>query len=81
MQNLDIDSIQIDSDFEIDAQDANRLDMTGGAEIYKEQVGGTRDCEKLENLPTLNGKVIIGDMYEEDPNVDVIPIDELSDLF
>lgn len=43
-----------------------------------ERVGnGTTNYEKLKNLPTLNGKPIIGDMVEEDPTVSAIPTEDL----
>lgn len=38
-------------------------------EIYEREVGGTRDYEKLINLPYLNGQKIIGNMAEVDPTV------------
>ena len=38
-------------------------------EIFEKEVGGTRDYEKLINLPKLNGKVIKGEMEECDPTV------------
>lgn len=39
--------------------------------------GGTINYEKLKNLPTLNGKPIIGDMVEEDPTVSAIPAEDI----
>lgn len=39
--------------------------------------GGTTNYEKLKNLPTLNGKPIIGDMVEEDPTVSAIPAEDI----
>ena len=44
-----------------------------------EQTGsiGTTNYEKLKNLPTLNGKPIIGDMVEEDPTVSAIPTEDI----
>lgn len=39
--------------------------------------GGTTNYEKLKNLPTLNGKTIIGNMVEEDPTVRAIPTEDI----
>lgn len=39
--------------------------------------GGTTNYEKLKNLPTLNGKTIIGNMVEEDPTVSAIPTEDI----
>lgn len=39
--------------------------------------GGTTNYEKLKNLPTLNGKTIIGNMTEEDPTVSAIPAEDI----
>lgn len=39
--------------------------------------GGTTDYTQLRNLPTLNGKTIIGNMVEEDPTIGAIPIEDL----
>lgn len=38
-------------------------------EIFEKETGGTRDYEKLNNLPTLNGKLFVGEMNEKDPTV------------
>lgn len=43
----------------------------------KTGIGGTTNYEKLKNLPTLNGKPIIGDMVEEDPTVSAIPAEDI----
>lgn len=45
------------------------IEQTGG--------GGTTNYEKLKNLPTLNGKTIIGNMVEEDPTVSAIPTEDI----
>ncbi len=45
------------------------LDLSDGKEIYKEQTGGTRNYEELENLPSLDGEKIIGNIRERDPTV------------
>lgn len=45
------------------------IEQTGG--------GGTTNYEKLKNLPTLNGKTIIGNMVEEDPTVSAIPAEDI----
>ena len=36
-------------------------------QVVKEK--GTNDYNKLQNIPTLNGKPIVGNMNEEDPTV------------
>jgi hypothetical protein len=38
---------------------------------------GTLNYEKLRNLPKLNGKTIIGDMVEQDPTVEAIPVEDI----
>lgn len=48
------------NDVEIEAEIRN---------VVKEQQGGTDDYVRLKNLPSLNGKTIIGNMEEEDPTV------------
>lgn len=45
------------------------IEQTGGS--------GTTNYEKLKNLPTLNGKTIIGNMVEEDPTVSAIPTEDI----
>ena len=43
---------------------------------------GNVDYEKnVINKPRLNGKEIVGDMTEEDPNVQPIELNELSNIF
>ena len=43
---------------------------------------GNVDYEKnVINKPKLNGKEIVGDMTEEDPNVQPIELNELSNIF
>ena len=40
-------------------------------------VGGTTDYTKLRNLPTLDGRTIIGDVSEQDPTVQSIPVEDV----
>ena len=42
------------------------MDLTDGKEIYYET---TDDYEKLQNLPELDGRTIIGNVNELDPTV------------
>ena len=44
------------------------LSVSDGKEIYQEG-GGVTDYEKLDNLPTLDGEIIIGAMTEKAPTV------------
>ena len=39
--------------------------------------GGTTDYTKLRNLPTLDGRTIIGDVSEQDPTVQSIPVEDV----
>lgn len=45
--------------------DQNELELT----LDETAIGGTSDYTKLKNKPTLNGKTIVGDMWETDPTV------------
>ena len=54
---LDLGEIKITGD----------LDLSDGREIYKET--GTKNYEDLENLPSLDGRTIIGNIRERDPTV------------
>jgi hypothetical protein len=40
-------------------------------------VGGTTDYTQLRNLPTLDGRTIIGDVEEQDPTVQSIPVEDV----
>ena len=39
--------------------------------------GGTTDYTQLRNLPTLDGRTIIGDVTEQDPTVKAIPVEDI----
>ena len=80
MVELKIQDVQITADLDISAEVSERLSVSGGKEIYKEYVG-TQDYEKLENLPSLDGRTIIKNINEQDPPVQVITLKELADLF
>ena len=41
------------------------------------QGGGTTDYTQLRNLPTLDGRTIIGDVEEQDPTVQSIPVEDV----
>lgn len=56
MVELKIEEITVSAD----------MDMTDGKEIYYET---TDDYEKLQNLPELDGRTIIGNVNELDPTV------------
>lgn len=56
MVELKIEEITVSAD----------MDLTDGKEIYYET---TDDYEKLQNLPELDGRTIIGNVNELDPTV------------
>lgn len=56
MVELKIEKITVSAD----------MDLTDGKEIYYET---TDDYEKLQNLPELDGRTIIGNVNELDPTV------------
>lgn len=66
---LEIEKLQINEELPIEGEMTGSLDLSDGREIYKEQTGGTRNYEELENLPTLDGVKIIGNIRERDPTV------------
>ena len=66
---LEIEKLQINEELPIESEVTGTLDLSEGKEIYKEQTGGTRNYDELENLPSLNGEKIIGDVKERDPTV------------
>jgi len=78
--DLKIENVNITTDLDISAEVSEELSASGGKEIYKEYVG-TQDYEKLENLPSLDGRTIIKNINEQDPTVQVITLKELADLF
>lgn len=53
------------------------LNILQNMTIEQTSGGGTTNYEKLKNLPTLNGKTIIGNMVEEDPTVSAIPTEDI----
>ena len=81
MVNLKLESVNISAGLNISAEQTENISISDGKEIYKEQVGGTCDYEKLENLPELDGRTIIGNINEEDPTVHAITLAELAELF
>lgn len=66
---LEIEKLQINEELPIESEATGTLDLSDCREIYKEQTGGTRNYEELENLPSLNGVKIIGNIRERDPTV------------
>ena len=80
MVELKIQDLEITADLDISAEVSEELSVSGGKEVYKEYVG-TQDYEKLENLPSLDGRTIIKNINEQDPTVQVITLKELADLF
>lgn len=65
---LEIEDVSVSDELELQAQSADELSILNGAEIYKERLG-TTSYEMLTDLPSLDGKTIIRDMYEKDPTV------------
>lgn len=51
------------------------------ADIKVEQMVSTNDYNKLENIPTLNGKPLKGDIWEEDPTIKAISLEELAEMW
>lgn len=51
-------------EFEMDEQEELELEVEEGG-----SVGGVKDYNELINKPKLNGRVIVGDVEEEDPTV------------
>lgn len=54
---------------DLEASVEEKISLTDGKEIFQEQVGGTRNYEELDNLPYLDGRLIIGNMNERDPTI------------
>jgi len=57
---------------------ASTVDVAGGKAVLGGT--GTKDYTKLENLPTLNGDTIIGDMDEVDPTVGIISSERILEI-
>ena len=56
----------------------NSPTITGTSVLAEEAtVGFTTDYTKLRNLPTLDGRTIIGDVSEQDPTVQSIPVEDV----
>lgn len=51
----------------VDSNEVHIREQT--SEVVMDPASGTNNYEKLRNLPTLNGKLILGDVVEEDPTV------------
>ena len=81
MIKLDIEDVTVAADLAVQGVIEGEMSASDDDEIYIEQVGGTRDYEKLENLPKLDGQTIIGNMQEKDPTVQAISLEELAGLF
>lgn len=45
------------------------------------EIGGTSDYTKLSNLPSINGKTLIGNFNEEDPNVTEMTETDVQELW
>lgn len=63
---IDMNIEGADNNFNMELSDDNLADM-----IIEEKIvtGGTTNYEKLNNLPKLDGKPIVGNMHEQDPTV------------
>ena len=53
MIKLDIEDVTVTADLAVQGVIEGEMSASDDDEIYIEQVGGTRDYEKLENLPKL----------------------------
>ena len=54
----------------LDGDISDDLSVSDGKEIYKEvERYGVTSYENLDNLPSLDGLTIIGDVHEKDPTV------------
>ncbi len=67
---LNIDDIIITKDLDPSLSEPNNIELTDEVTVYKENTG-TWDYEKLENLPKLDGEVIVGNVQEKDPTVPI----------
>lgn len=65
---LNIDDIIITKDLDPSLSEPNNIELTDEVTVYRENTG-TWDYEKLENLPKLDGEVIVGNVQEKDPTV------------
>ena len=66
---LKLENAAVTAGMKLSEKTAAEISISAGKEIYREQVGGVRDYEKLDNLPKLNGDTIIGNVVERDPTV------------
>lgn len=66
---LKMENNTVAADLELKGKIDEEISVSDQKEIYREQVGGTWDYEKLENLPKLDGEPIIGNVQEKDPTV------------
>lgn len=66
---LNLEDITVSTDLKLSGETNGEISVSDQKEIYREQVGGTWDYEKLENLPKLDGEPIIGNVQEKDPTV------------
>lgn len=68
---LNLEDITVSTDLKLSGDMSGEISVSDKKEIYHEQVGGTRDYEKLENLPKLDDEIIIGNVQEKDPTVPI----------
>lgn len=70
-ENLEvkIEENEENAKLDLEASVEEKLSLTDGKEIFQEQVGGTRNYEELDNLPYLDGRLIIGNINERDPTI------------
>ncbi len=66
---LKLENAAVTAGLKLQEKMTGEISISAGKEVYREQVGGVRDYEKLDNLPKLDGATIIGDVKERDPTV------------
>lgn len=69
MVELKVENMTISHDLNMSGDIDGEISLSDGKEIYKETVGGTYDYTQLDNLPSLDGEMLIGDVNEKDPTV------------
>ena len=64
---------------ESDGFNADEETSSGGGGTSGE--GGVNDYTKLSNLPSINGKILVGNYNEQDPTVQFISPDDVDDIW
>ena len=56
----------------------------GDSELGEKVIAYTGEVDYVDNVknkPTLDGKTIVGDMFEEDPTMQPLELSEINDMF